>query len=139
MCLCCGSDKEFYSVRIYQIMLINLISLYTTRSVPSDVGAVHCTMELQPGNKSGHFHTSQEVGTPSPHRRPPLIGSHQQNLTTSWYYSVSVKHGVVDAIVAQSNTIVSLMPWYSAPEFLKSISLIKNNTFINIIFLITQE
>ena len=37
------------------------------------------TMELQqcagdPGKDSGHFHTTQRVGTPSPHKRPPLVG-----------------------------------------------------------------
>ena len=45
------------------------------------------TMELQwytgeSGNDSGHYHTTQRVGTPSPHRLPPLTGSHQRPHTT---------------------------------------------------------
>ena len=50
----------------------------------------------EPGKESGRFHTTQRVGTPSPHRWKPMMGSivaAYYSLDRRLHYSVSVIQG----------------------------------------------
>ena len=69
---------DYQRIKFCLFEFTTVVVVVTTRPRPRDGS----TKEIQqragePGNDGGLFHTTQRVGTPSQHRRPPLMGSHQ--------------------------------------------------------------
>ena len=82
---CCARDNLQHSFKIYskcQALLArgysrppcDTPSLFGTAGPSEGRGTMHRTMKLNVPENPGR---TNRVGTPSPHRRPPLMGSHQ--------------------------------------------------------------